>query len=192
VGGDPPDWSTGFNHLPVEQDLTYEMKRVNQRNNIYQATLCSDISDPFVLMNDDFIFLTHAWPLPIIQEGKITEHRKYRDNHPNGYRETGEWLAANGYPTLVYSEHRAMVMWKNIMAEAHLALNHIIDYPVPTAYGNMAGLESVAERGEDAIFRGIWDKAEWQISTFEKDFQTEPYGQLIRYMHADPSPYERT
>jgi hypothetical protein len=198
VGAPPPDWAQNVLHLPVTQKATIDAgtpeKLWNQRNNIYQATKCPGISDPFVLMNDDFIFLTNVDPLPIIHGGPMSEHRTYRDYHDTGYKPTYDWLVDNGYPNpLYFSEHRAMLMDKTIMREAHEQVQHIRRYPVPTVYGNLAGLEG--EWGEDAAHglgrNRIWQADEVQVSTFDRDFRLEPYGQLLRYIHSDPSPYER-
>lgn len=191
VGGPPPDWSKNLNHLPVEQREGPEWKRWNQRNNIYQATLCPDVADEFILMNDDFVFLTNTWPIPVVTQGPIPEFYGFRDRHPNGYHDAYTWLVEHGYPTTVFAEHRAMVMDKHVMRDVHEKVD-VPHYPVPTMYGNIAGLEG--EPGDDAIFRKgkIWEKGEWQVSTFEKDFPVEPYGQLIRFMLPDPSEYERS
>lgn len=187
VGAPPPDWSKNLNHLPVEQKTGYLEKMWNQRNNIYQACRYGFISDDFVLMNDDFILLQSVGELPVIHHGEID--MPFMDTHPGGYQETWRWLKEQGVETpLHFAEHRPMVMNQHLMADFHDRARHIDQYPVPTLYGNLAALEG--EQGEDALFDGIWRKGEWQVATYEGTFD-EPYGDLIRYMFPDPSPYER-
>ena len=51
IVGYKPNWVTNVNYLPVPQTGT---KQENQTRNLIELCKCEDISDDFILMNDDF------------------------------------------------------------------------------------------------------------------------------------------
>lgn len=188
VGAPPPDWVRNVGWIPVTQQPGYSNIWANQRNNIYAATQHPDITESFVLMNDDFIFLRAVWPLPVVDGGALRSHRVWRE-HPTNYTRYYEWATSHGISDpLYYAEHRPMLMDKTVMASVHESLAHIPAYPVPTAYGNAAGLSSVF--GVDPVLRDMWCDGEWQVSTYEATFHVERYGELIRKLHSTPCVYE--
>lgn len=58
--GYKPKWAQNVNYLPVKQTST---KWANSVNNIIAACKCPDISEDFILMNDDFFILKEKYPL---------------------------------------------------------------------------------------------------------------------------------
>lgn len=191
VGASPPGWVQNVGWIPVDQEPGYSSIWTNQRNNIYQACLSSAVSESFVLMNDDFIFLRAVWPLPVVDGGPLRSHAVWRD-HPTNYTRYYGWAIEHGITDPFYfAEHRAMLMDKELMCQVHEDLGHIHNYPVPTAYGNAANLvdEAGCVQGEDAT--SSWTEDEWQLATFEKTFHVKRYGERIRELHPTPCVYER-
>lgn len=69
VVGGKPDWYIG-NHLPVPQD---KAKYANARKNL--ATICNseEISDKFILMNDDFYIIKKVRDVPYMHGGLLKD-----------------------------------------------------------------------------------------------------------------------
>ncbi|MBO4622269.1 MAG: hypothetical protein J5691_00055 [Bacilli bacterium] len=60
IVGYKPDWIINVNYLPVEQCQT---KWKNSTHNVIEACKCNEISDNFILMNDDFFAINPTIPL---------------------------------------------------------------------------------------------------------------------------------
>lgn len=94
VGG-KPEWYVG-DFIPVPATAS---KYSNARNNL-QATIDSkEISDNFVLMNDDFFFMDRVEKIEMFHGGRLVDKiRRYREISPS-----------NGYNTMLVSTHRGLV-----------------------------------------------------------------------------------
>jgi len=68
VGG-KPDWYNG-NFIPVEN---ISSKFNNIRNCIKQAALSKEISDDFILMNDDFFIIKEIDSMPVLHGGLLQD-----------------------------------------------------------------------------------------------------------------------
>ena len=64
IVGYKPSWIQNVNYIPVKQDCGDKWK--NSVNNIIKACESEEISNDFILMNDDFIILKKNKPLEII------------------------------------------------------------------------------------------------------------------------------
>lgn len=80
VVGGKPDWYIG-NHISVKQD---KAKYANARNNLAAICNSEEISDSFVLMNDDFYIIEKVSNIPYMHGGslkdKVDLYRKLSGN----------------------------------------------------------------------------------------------------------------
>jgi hypothetical protein len=120
VGG-KPDWYTG-NFIPVQSTSS---KYNNARNNLEAIVNSEEISDNFVLMNDDFYFMEKVDKVEMFHGGrlidKITRYRKISPS--NGYNQmliaTHRRLVRSGVrDPLDYELHVPMPMDKSGLAKA--------------------------------------------------------------------------
>jgi hypothetical protein len=134
VVGGKPDWYGG-NFIPVTQSGS---KQENARNNLRTVIDTPEISDNFVLMNDDFF---------------ITMKIDYLDNIYNGTLQNlinfkRESRASLGYVNLLEATYEALVdagITEPLNFEVHVPmrmnkdkLDKVIDYPLwRSAYGNI-------------------------------------------------------
>jgi hypothetical protein len=76
VVGGKPDWYVG-NYISVPQDKS---KYTNARNNLRAICRSIDISDSFILMNDDFYVVNKVDSVPYMHGGLLVNKiKKYRD-----------------------------------------------------------------------------------------------------------------
>ena len=72
VVGGKPDWYSG-NYIKVEQNRA---KYVNARNNLSAICNSEEISDSFILMNDDFYILNKVESVPYMHGGLLSDKIK--------------------------------------------------------------------------------------------------------------------
>lgn len=70
IAGYKPKWCKNINHIPVDQT---ESKTLNVRKNIQAALNCSDVSNDFIYMNDDFYIMQPIEKLPLLTRGTIED-----------------------------------------------------------------------------------------------------------------------
>lgn len=135
VVGGKPDWYTG-KYLEVPQDVK---KYDNARNNLRAIANCKDISDDFILMNDDFFVINKIDTVPYWYTGTIKARvaaiRKLRIPNASYLRmlsNTRQAIIDSGIAEpLDYELHTPMVMNK-------AKLSNILDMNAlwRSAYGN--------------------------------------------------------
>jgi len=82
VVGGKPSWYSG-NYIKVEQDA---LKYVNARRNMLAILNSPEISEDFVLMNDDFYIIKPIEVMSNYASGLLyTKMKKYRKNHSSSY-----------------------------------------------------------------------------------------------------------
>jgi hypothetical protein len=115
VVGGKPDWYTGH-YLPVEQSRA---KYTNARNNLKALCNEAEISDSFILMNDDFYIINKVKDIPYMHSGSITKKIDIREDvfSANSYtallKQTLGSLSRRGnHVVLDYELHVPMVMEK--------------------------------------------------------------------------------
>jgi hypothetical protein len=76
VVGGKPDWYVG-NYISVPQDKS---KYANARNNLRAICRSTDISDSFILMNDDFYIVNKVKTIPYMHGGLLIDKiKRYKD-----------------------------------------------------------------------------------------------------------------
>jgi len=147
VFGGAPAWYTG-NLIGVPQTGT---KQQNAKQNLLTACLHSRVSDPFLLMNDDFYIVKPTVPT-LYDRGPITGViAEYERTAPGGgylesMRETYNLLMADGYADpLSYELHVPMPVLKRTMYDTLMTIfaHGMMSLQNRTIYGALAGLPSI-------------------------------------------------
>lgn len=138
--GQCPRWLTGINHIEAED--TDKNKIINARNKYLRAASCPDISDNFILMNDDFFILKEITEWPYYSRG--TFHKMIR-RHPTkgGYyfkslRDTKNRLIELGIKEPVdFEVHCPMMFEKKMLLNVmeNVGINNA--YSLRSCYGNL-------------------------------------------------------
>jgi hypothetical protein len=80
--GDRPCWIKDVIHIPCPDDK--EDKQLNVINKILLACCCPDLSENFILMNDDFYFLENTYSIKNYSTGGFKDKIKnYEMKYPN-------------------------------------------------------------------------------------------------------------
>jgi hypothetical protein len=85
VVGGKPDWYSGP-YIKVTQDNFYY---ANARNNIKTIIRSNKISNPFILMNDDFFVMDKVKSLPYMYSGTLIDKINIRESYARGDMYTG-------------------------------------------------------------------------------------------------------
>jgi len=120
VVGGKPDWYTG-NYIKVNQSRP---KYVNARNNLKAICETEEISESFILMNDDFYIINKVDSVPYMHSGTLDDKIKQREDVFSGttytslLRQTlGSLSRRKKLPILDYELHVPMVMEKNKLSK---------------------------------------------------------------------------
>jgi hypothetical protein len=167
------------------------------RGHIAAACNTAEVSDPFVLWNDDFYAMREVGTVPIYHRGSLNDllekYVKSKTPWAKGLRETA-FLLGDAMETTVrsYDLHIPLIIHKAEMLEAlRWAKKARTDaVHLRTLYGVVADLDGVEYpdpklmRRSDPFPRGPW------LSSSNDTFRSavEP---VLRYLFPDPSPYER-
>ena len=115
VVGGKPDWYTG-DYIEVNQGKS---KYRNARNNLKAICNAKEISESFILMNDDFYIINKIDSIPYMYAGTLSDKIKQRDDIFNGntytalLRQTlGSLSRKNINIALDYELHVPMIMEK--------------------------------------------------------------------------------
>jgi hypothetical protein len=120
VVGGKPDWYTG-NYIKVSQTRS---KYVNAKNNLNAICNSEDISESFILMNDDFYIINKVESVPYMYSGTLNDKIKQREDIFNGntyvalLRQTlGSLQKKKNGIILDYELHVPMIMEKKKLAK---------------------------------------------------------------------------
>jgi len=167
------------------------------RGHLAAACNTAEVSDPFLLWNDDFYAMRPVGVVPLYHRGPLEavleKHAALRTPWAKGLRETAAMIEKRGLVNaLSYDAHLPLVVHKNPMREAlRWAESARLDaVHVRTLYGALADLDGVMHldpklmRRNDPFPRGAW------LSSGDSTFRStvEP---VLRYLFPDKSPYEK-
>jgi hypothetical protein len=120
VVGGKPDWYTG-DYIEVNQGKS---KYRNARNNLKAICNAKEISESFILMNDDFYIVNKIDSIPYMYAGTLSDKIKQRDDIFNGntytalLRQTlGSLSRKNINTALDYELHVPMIMEKKKLSK---------------------------------------------------------------------------
>lgn len=195
VIGGRPAWLTGVEHLAHSQR---HGKYQNVRNARRLAATHPDISERFMLWNDDIYAMEPVADIPAYHRGPVSavlaayRARVGLSPYVLGMQETQRYLLEDGLAEpLSYELHVPVILEKaKLLAtldvgEAHLKTPHI-----RTLYGNIFG-----QPGPQIDDVKVYDSATTPVpgpwlSSSDESFNYGP-GHVVRYLFPDPSRFER-
>ena len=191
IFGGHPAWVQGLRSVRVPQNAD---KQQNVISNVIAACLNSRVSDPFILMNDDFYVMRPIESVPVMHRGTIASVLDdYRDRHPSSrytsrIERTRKHLINLGYPApLSYELHAPMVFHKKPLLELLMTFTPG-EYQWRTLYGNTQAIG-----GDHVDDVKVWRSGQ---TVAEGPFLSSSDGAfavvrpLLDQQFPDPSPYE--
>jgi len=187
-GGKPPAWVQNVRYVATPQT---ETKYKNTTKALKMACEHLEVSDPFILMNDDFYITRRTQNIPALNRGYVIDVlEEYKERYPrgnsyiDGMERTLARLESMGYERpLSYELHTPLVVDKKTMLAALDAGSDLEVIHKRTMYGNMANLggrkvdDVKVRRPSDPIPRGTF------LSTVEGSFaEVRP---VLRYLIGD-------
>jgi hypothetical protein len=198
LAGYTPSWVAGVGSIPVEQTGA---KHGNALANLIAACEHPDVSDEFVVFNDDFFVTAPLASVPALHRGPVRDvHAALVKQYPRGSHyatammQTCEWLESLGVAEpLSYEMHAPMVLSKAGMLEViERALGAGLGerFHNRTAYGNLTGVGGV--RVDDCkVYTGQRvDMPTPFASTLDATFRSGWVGRRLRGMWQEPGEYE--
>lgn len=195
VIGYKPEWVRNVNHIYTDQNKS---KYKNLCNNIAAACESDQISDPFIIFNDDMFVLQPipeipTWWRETVDEGIARYERRDRMRLWELAMKDCRSKLKNKHKIrtskqLSYELHIPMIVHKSTMLEA---LNAIPYGPVwRTIYGNMANLGG--HRHKDVkLGKGRTPKEDdWFASSSDDRFANDELGKYIKKQFSRPGYYE--
>ena len=199
-------WIVGYRPRWVAPEVGYvqTIQRGPKHSNTWQnwvaATRCPDISDEFVLFNDDFFVTKPTDDVPTVHRGPLGEmidwyaqHRLTSHRQRAAVTRQALQRAGHGEPLYSYELHTPMVINRHILAEGIRRLGSGgSNVAKRTFYGNLAGVGG--ERSQDVkVMKGNEGIPEVRLpflSTSPASW-TGLAGGWIRQLFAEPGRYER-
>jgi hypothetical protein len=184
IVGHRQPWLTNVRHIPVEQ--TPAQKWTSQVANLRAACLHPEVSDPFVMFNDDFFVMQPVAKVPALHGGPMAANVTHRNSEwSRRFRETAAYI---GPDALAYDGiHTPMTFHKRQMLAVLDEIGTRLLFR--SVYGNRHCVG-----GEQIVNTKISDDAEPEdrmlLSTSDRSFKHYPVGKHIRAAFPDPSPYE--
>jgi len=193
IAGYKPTWAI-TEAIPVER---MRDKQTSALDNLIAALNHPDVSDPFLVFNDDFFVMHPLDGMPTLHLGDldkvIAEHRPGA-SYRNAMQKTRDRLAENVEgPLFSYETHAPMVIEKLGMQLALSIGQGIHGLHNRTMYGNLMELGGT-ETHDFKIYRAEKrdEYKEWDfLSTSDRTFHYHHAGRFIRESFRDSSPYEK-
>lgn len=206
VGTGLPAWLHGVNVLPVKDlgAIDGRSKHVNMRRKIRAACDVSEISDHFLLLNDDY-FLTkpikewvvyHMGPASEWLDKKITQLNGW-SSYLRDVHKTVEWMQMQGYGDVLVRETHSPTWWvKSRLAEV------LDEYPEsrPVTVVDLYDAAGIGQIGEYALNAKIHNDEQLEAKLFADDspwlsssdfsFEHSKVGSRIRDLFPEPSRFE--
>ena len=199
VAGHKPAWVTNVGHIPTTQTAR---KHANAYGNMRAALAHPDVSERFILFNDDFYVTAPTPHLPTLRRGRLADViADYRSRFPHGslyiehMQATHDWLLEQGIPEpLSYELHAPMVMEKqpliDLFTKAELDGVDVTRMHYRTAYGNLAGVGGDYSEDCKVYRRDTVPLPTPFASTHDGTFTYGAIGRAIRRAFTSPGCYE--
>ncbi|MFD8509716.1 hypothetical protein ACFV27_01020 [Streptomyces antimycoticus] len=195
IVGYRPRWAVGVEHIPTRQTGT---KYQNTTAAVRAVCEHAEVSDAFLLCNDDFFVMRPVEAMPVLHRGPVRTVEAYYAARANGaylrgLRETRDLLVELGHPDPVsYELHVPMPVQKTGMLAALDAARHLDVVHKRTLHGNLAGLGGEQIRDVKILHRAPRDYGPDSpfLSTMPDSFAAGHVGQFIRRAFPRPCRYE--
>lgn len=196
VGYRPP-WLTGVEHIPTMQRGT---KYANTTLAVRKACEHPDVSERFLLVNDDMFVMQPVEEMPVLHRGPVREVEayyaaRYRNggSYLRGMRETRDLLVELGHPDpLSYELHVPLPATKTGMLAVLDAGRHLDVLHKRTMFGNLAQLGGERIQDVKVLSRSPrFPRDSPFLSTMPDSFTHGLVGQHIRRAFTAPCRYER-
>lgn len=199
VAGYKPEWMADeVIHIPVDQS-GYENKYVKTARNLEAVANHPDLSDNFILMNDDFFIMQPQQVAPVHHAGPLNDtinwrYKQYPQSpYTNGLIKVFHRLEALGVSEpLSYELHVPMVINKYSFLEALEIAKDLDGFGKRTIYGNLNKIRGT--QLEDPKFTNPnknWEEDIQFVSTDEGSFRYHKIGRWIREKFPEKSKYEK-
>lgn len=197
VIGEKPEWMINVFHIPLKDEA--QSKTSNARAKYLAASEHPEISDDFILMNDDFFFLKEMTQIPNYIRGTLLSSLKNHRNRSGYYydslKATRERLQELGVAEpLDFSVHAPIVFNKKKLAEAILQMGTKTPYLLRSAYGNLEKIEGLKTEDFKAnnmreFHQQMKRDAEF-LSINNTILREERFKKFLREKYPDQSKYE--
>jgi len=192
VAGYCPVWvSDQVERIPVPQ---MRDKHTHALASLIAAMNSPQVSDPFVMFNDDFFIMQPMDKVPVLHTGSLAQTI---EDHAAGssYRKAMELTAEvlEGFDTKGYEVHCPMEFDKLGLGLALSLGEKIKGYQYRTAYGNLMEIGGT-QCSDVKVYRKDKGNAykDWALlSTSDRTFHYHPVGRYIRETFTEASPYEK-
>lgn len=192
--GHLPSWATDVHHVPGNRGA-YTITNVH--DNVRIACDIDDLSDPFVMMNDDFFIMQPTVTPPTWWRDTLADHIASIDAWSpwkQSLLAAQDWLRRRGIDDPIsYELHVPLLVDKAKMAEAlDEAAGFSPLYPPQwrTVYGNRWGIGGDQHPDCKIGVDGTWDPTWPFLSCHDDSFANGPIGSHIRTTFPTTSPYE--
>lgn len=189
-----PSWVQGVGHIPTRQSGLTKYRATTLAVRV--ACEHPEVSDPFVLSNDDIYVMQAIGEVPVLHRGPVADVERYYASRRSGaylrgMRETRALLAELGHPDpLSYELHVPMPVTKAGMLAALDAGKHLDVLHKRTAYGVLTGLGGRRTQDVKVINPRARPPVAWTfLSTLPASWRGEA-GRTVRARFPDPSRFE--
>lgn len=196
IVGHTPTWLTGVESIETQQVGT---KHANARANMVTACTTQAISDPFILMNDDFFLTAPVDQVPDLHHGPLAaELADYQSRYPLNQRMIGmgktlDLLRTLGHhDPLSYELHVPMIVDKATMLEGlGLAEQAGIEVPhIRSLHGNLAGAHGTYADDVKVYTYSSVELPKPFVSTSDRSFRAGWIGRRLRANFDQTSQHE--
>jgi hypothetical protein len=200
IAGYCPSWvSDEVGRIPVPQMAS---KHQHALASLIAAMDHPEVSDPFLLFNDDFYVMQPMDRIPVLHNGPlekvIEEHAK--STYREAMEKTAEVLRNTALavePFYGYEIHCPMEFEKLALGLILTLGQKVSRYQYRTVYGNYRKTEygdSGTQCSDIKVYRSTkgHDYRNWSLlSTSDRTFKFHPVGRYIREQFSEVSPYEK-
>lgn len=197
VVGGKPDWYTG-NHIPVKQG---RIKYENAQKNLLALVESEEISERFIIVNDDFYAIRPIKKIYNFVSGRLFDKmQSYKARHPSSYYSNLivltykkiKQVRGKDFEPMDYDIHVPMVYEK---AKLKPLLRFTLLWR--SLYGNTYSVPfqkmkdvKVYRHNQEAALKEIMDRKVMYVSSDDESFEYLK-DNLLEEMFPNPSPYEK-